>query len=118
MFISGKIPQNTISKIFNIVNLSDPNALNLSEFKVVFKLIYKSYDIKDVPAVLPNSLKYILAHGEARQKAKEIDFMQSTKTNLRDDSQKIPQTQTQQNQQYQQNCKIFLRFILNLFKFS
>lgn len=91
MFISAKIPQNTLEKIFNIVNLSDPKAINLSEFKVVFHLIYKSYAIKDVPAVLPSSLKFILSHGQARQKSNEIDFSQSSNNNL--------SNKNQQNQQ-------------------
>lgn len=104
MFISAKIQPQIITKIFNIINFSDQNAINLSEFKVVFKLIYKSYDIKDVPLILPNSLKFVLIHGETRQKNKEIDFMQGSSTNMRNrSSQKI--THIQENDKAQNNIQ-------------
>ena len=140
MFISAKIQQNILTKIFSIVNLSDPNEINLSEFKVVFKLIYKSYEINEVPNILPNSLKFVLMHGEARQKAKDINFIQSSITNsnpitipnhipnsiMRNSTQIIPQNQqnsnphfqsqyqTQNLNQNQQGKKYNISYLLNL----
>lgn len=73
MFVAAKIPSETLKKIFDIVQLSEPNFLNIYEFKVVFHLIYKSYVLKDVPVVLPNSLKYVLSHTN-KSKGNEIDF--------------------------------------------
>jgi hypothetical protein len=75
MFIAAKIPSDTLKKIFDIVQLTEPKFLNSLEFKVVFHLIYKSYIIKDVPSVLPNSLKYVLSQGIFnKNKRNEIDF--------------------------------------------
>lgn len=73
MFVAAKIPSDTLKKIFEIVQLSEPKIINLSEFKVIFHLIYKSYVLKDVPAILPNSLKYVLSISY-RNSASEIDF--------------------------------------------
>lgn len=76
MFVAAKIPSDTLRKIFDIVKISEPKVLNISEFKVVFHLIYKSYVIKDVPANLPNSLRYILSL-ETKPKGADVDFMGS-----------------------------------------
>lgn len=75
MFIAAKIPSETLKKIFDIVQLSEPKYLNLYEFKVVFHLIYRSYIIKDVPTVLPNSLKFVISQGNPnKNRGNEIDF--------------------------------------------
>lgn len=74
MFIAANIQTDTIKKIFDIVQVSDPKFLNLSEFKVIFHLIYTSYVTKDVPLVLPASLKYVLNLGN-KGKFQDIDFM-------------------------------------------
>jgi len=116
ILISGKISSNILTKIFNIVKLSNQNEINLSEFKVVFKLIYKSKEINDVPAVLPNSLKFVLEHGEARQKAKEVDFMQST--NMRNSSQNDQQVQQNQNQQGMKYLTLYFIFLFFTYFFS
>ena len=96
--------------------MSNQNEINLSEFKVVFKLIYKSKEINDVPAVLPNSLKFVLEHGEARQKAKEVDFMQST--NMRNSSQNDQQVQQNQNQQGMKYLTLYFIFLFFTYFFS
>ena len=70
----------SLKKIFDIVYLSEPKFLNICEFKVVFHLIYKSYVIKDVPAVLPNSLKQTLSLIN-KSKGNEMDFSYSRNTN-------------------------------------
>jgi len=80
MFLAAKIPSETLKKIFDIVYLSEPKFLNICEFKVVFHLIYKSYVIKDVPAVLPNSLKQTLSLIN-KSKGNEMDFSYSRNTN-------------------------------------
>jgi len=82
MFIAAKIPSETLKKIFDIVQLSEPKFLNLFEFKVVFHLIYRSYIIKDVPGLLPNSLKFVLSQANPfKNRGNEIDFM-NTKTSV------------------------------------
>jgi len=79
MFIAAKIPSETLKKIFEIVKFTEPKFLNIQEFKVVFHLIYKSYVIKDVPATLPNSLKFILSYGQ-KSRGNEIDFSLNTRS--------------------------------------
>jgi len=79
MFVAAKIPSENLKKIFDIVHLNEPKFLNVFEFKVVFHLIYKSYVLKDIPAVLPNSLKYILLHSD-RTGVNDIEFSLNSRT--------------------------------------
>lgn len=78
MFVAAKIPSETLKKIFDIVQLIEPKSLTINEFKVVFHLIYKSYILKDVPSVLPKSLKYILS--VHNNKGNDIDFSLNSKS--------------------------------------
>lgn len=59
MWNVAKIPIDKVQKILSIVPLKDKASLNFTEFKVVFHLIYKTYQ-SEVPNTLPNSLQLIL----------------------------------------------------------
>jgi epidermal growth factor receptor substrate 15 len=82
MFIAAKIPSETLKKIFEIIQLADSKCMNIYEFKVVFHLIYRSYVIKEVPIILPNSLKYVLSQSQRGIRGNEIDFMQSSNARI------------------------------------
>lgn len=80
MFQTVNIPNEVIQRILAIVPLKQNNSFSFNEFRVVFHLIYKYYQINDVPSSLPNSLRAVLnldnTNEDQPAQKQEIDFGQ------------------------------------------
>jgi hypothetical protein len=59
MLRAAKIPNDKITKIINLVPTQEQTMVNFTEFKVIFQLVYKSFQ-SEVPEYLPECLRRVL----------------------------------------------------------
>jgi hypothetical protein len=81
MWTTAGVSNDLMKKILLIVPLLDRSSLNFNEFKVIFHLIYKSVE-KDVPEVLPGSLKKVLGINDVPQPSVDKNSLNTSDQNL------------------------------------
>jgi hypothetical protein len=81
MWNTARIPIEKIKKILTLVPLKEKTCFNFNEFKVIFHLIYKTYQ-SEVPNTLPNSLKVLLEDVKTENKKGDFDFSNKLGMNL------------------------------------